>query len=491
METAIGLTFVFLLVSVLVTAASEMVANALQLRARCLRCGVEAMLSRGSGARGGLAAQIFQHPLVMGGAAASQGAGGKPRGSTSGPSYIPSTMFVSALFETLGLTRPSLGEWQGKLLARLAALPATSTDLAPVEAAVGGIIEELTAALDGANLRNDLEKIATALGQPSAEVGSLREQLAGVNSRISNGALNWVKPTLSEITKSPTAKDLMDLIREIPTTRQGGAALQDRLQAWLDKLAESPKGYGLALEGAKALAGGFGAADMRAALERLPADEVRRTLLMLFDEAEGDAVVFKVKVAAWFDASMDRVSGWYKRRTAVVNLLIGAVLAVVLKVDALLVLRRLATDPGLRTALVNQASDYNVAKTDGAEGAVQAPATQSQTPKPEAAQDFQATRKQLEELSLPIGWLPPDSPDASSSRAKADGQVHPDISKLVCFDPKTWGQLTGIVIFHGIGWLLTAIAASLGAPFWFDLLNKFMNIRHAGKRPEPVTPAAT
>ena len=27
------------------------------------------------------------------------------------------------------------------------------------------------------------------------------------------------------------------------------------------------------------------------------------------------------------------------------------------------------------------------------------------------------------------------------------------------------------------GWLITAIALSLGAPFWFDLLNKFMKLR--------------
>jgi hypothetical protein len=35
-----------------------------------------------------------------------------------------------------------------------------------------------------------------------------------------------------------------------------------------------------------------------------------------------------------------------------------------------------------------------------------------------------------------------------------------------------------------LGLLLTAAAASLGAPFWFDLLNKFINVRGAGKSPE-------
>lgn len=35
-----------------------------------------------------------------------------------------------------------------------------------------------------------------------------------------------------------------------------------------------------------------------------------------------------------------------------------------------------------------------------------------------------------------------------------------------------------------IGLLLTALAISLGAAFWFDLLNRLVNIRHAMRKPE-------
>jgi len=34
-----------------------------------------------------------------------------------------------------------------------------------------------------------------------------------------------------------------------------------------------------------------------------------------------------------------------------------------------------------------------------------------------------------------------------------------------------------------LGWLITALAISLGAPFWFDLLNKFVQLRQVGTRP--------
>ncbi|MBI3721414.1 MAG: hypothetical protein HY248_02585, partial [Fimbriimonas ginsengisoli] len=58
-----------------------------------------------------------------------------------------------------------------------------------------------------------------------------------------------------------------------------------------------------------------------------------------------------------------------------------------------------------------------------------------------------------------------------------------------------WTALAGIIGGHLLGWILTALAVSLGAPFWFDTLNRFMNIRNAGRAPnEPRdkgNPAAT
>jgi len=51
-----------------------------------------------------------------------------------------------------------------------------------------------------------------------------------------------------------------------------------------------------------------------------------------------------------------------------------------------------------------------------------------------------------------------------------------------------WGKdslnlTTGGWIQRVLGWLLTMIAVSLGAPFWFDMLNKIINIRNAGTKP--------
>ena len=58
---------------------------------------------------------------------------------------------------------------------------------------------------------------------------------------------------------------------------------------------------------------------------------------------------------------------------------------------------------------------------------------------------------QLASISIPLGW------DRTQSKY---GRTHK--FEVVC------------------GILLTALAASLGAPFWFDTLNRIMNIRAAG-----------
>lgn len=46
-------------------------------------------------------------------------------------------------------------------------------------------------------------------------------------------------------------------------------------------------------------------------------------------------------------------------------------------------------------------------------------------------------------------------------------------------------QITPLTL---LGWLLTAAALSVGAPFWFEVLNRFINVRNLGVRPPTATP---
>ena len=76
----------------------------------------------------------------------------------------------------------------------------------------------------------------------------------------------------------------------------------------------------------------------------------------------------------------------------------------------------------------------------------------------------------------------PSASDAAHVRADASVQFEKDNFLFVPWTKEGAGWKP--IRFQLAGWLLTALAASLGAPFWFEVLNKFIAIRSAGKTPE-------
>lgn len=202
------------------------------------------------------------------------------------------------------------------------------------------------------------------------------------------------------------------------------------------------------------------AGTVRLALDLLPPDDLKKSLLTLYDDASDDVDKFKENVEVWFNNGMDRVNGWYKRRAQVVTMIVALAVAAGMNVDAILVFRHLQTDAAVRNAIVGQATQF------------------AQRPAPDGAsaaglrEQFDAAQAQLSSLALPIGWISP-----ASAADRAAGQALPSGAGLA-------DQWEALLLRHGIGWLLTALAATLGAPFWFDMLNRVMSIRSAGKAPE-------
>lgn len=157
---------------------------------------------------------------------------------------------------------------------------------------------------------------------------------------------------------------------------------------------------------------------------------VRRVLLQALDTARGDLEQVKKNVEDWFNDSMDRVSGWYKRSTQWVVFVIAVVVTVAGNVDSIAIAKHFYRDEAARSAAVASARAV-VANED--------------------APDKDKAREMLEQLELPIGWSKPELPE-------------------------------GAALFNRVlGWFLTAFAATLGAPFWFDVLNKVMVIRSTVK----------
>lgn len=164
-----------------------------------------------------------------------------------------------------------------------------------------------------------------------------------------------------------------------------------------------------------------------------PDDPLVQTVRVLVDRAHGELGQLEAEIGAWFDSAMERVSAWYKRKTQVVILVIGAAVAVAANADTIAIVESLSRDSALREALVAQAEAY----------------VDADRPPEQIAGDID----QLQALGIPLGWTQDRTPEG-------------------------WGWLE-----KAIGLLLTAFALSLGAPFWFDLLKKAINIRAVGRNP--------
>jgi hypothetical protein len=213
-------------------------------------------------------------------------------------------------------------------------------------------------------------------------------------------------------------------------------------------------------------------------IAKLQNEKLRGTLLALLGESRGNVEELKKNVEIWFNNSMERVSGWYKRRTQLWNLTIAMFTVLLVNADTLVIVQALADNEAMRTALVAQAQAY--AEANQAEDQTAAPSGDSSVPATDASSDenvaalqsqteeLQRLLNQIEGLNLPIGWDP---------NAAEDDPYYRGI-------PSSMSRLGETVAFHLLGWIVSIFAVSLGAPFWFDMLNRVISIRSAGRAPE-------
>jgi hypothetical protein len=185
------------------------------------------------------------------------------------------------------------------------------------------------------------------------------------------------------------------------------------------------------------------------ALSGLP-NGLQQRLTPLVAGAQSSVEKRRVSLEAWYDDTMARVSGWYKRKTQIILLVIGVILVPAINANAIAMAQRMWKDDTVRAAVLAQAqanaSATPAASEPGAAG----------TKLSDAADGVDEVAK----VGIPIGWRGAAVPHGAG----------------------------GIVTAVG-GWLLTILAISLGAPFWFDLLGRFSRLRSSGK-PETPLPAS-
>ena len=193
-------------------------------------------------------------------------------------------------------------------------------------------------------------------------------------------------------------------------------------------------------------------------------------LQVLYQLSKGDPDEFRARAADWYEEVMDRVSGWYKRSVQHQTYVMAILLVVFLNLDSIALFNRLWSDSAFRTTVVEQAK----ARVE-ATGTAEVPVMEyTEGDKPDAGTPVQTgtaslTDSETQLLSSLSGWKQDKERLAAVRVLKGPGYG-------------VWlGWLWQAVGKHLLGWLITVLAISLGAPFWFDVLNKFMNLRSAGR----------
>jgi hypothetical protein len=168
------------------------------------------------------------------------------------------------------------------------------------------------------------------------------------------------------------------------------------------------------------------------------------------DGWEGVVTEFRTSIEKWFDEAMQRVTGWYKRKTQVIILILAIVICFSLNVDTIGMANSLYVDPSLRASVVA-----------AAEATVEESVADNST-----VPTYAQLSKQLNGIDLHIGWT-----NEANDRNKT-----PD---------NFWGWVVKIC-----GILLTVFAVALGSPFWFNVLRKIINLRSIGKNNKPAEETA-
>jgi hypothetical protein len=194
--------------------------------------------------------------------------------------------------------------------------------------------------------------------------------------------------------------------------------------------------------------------ELEAGIMGMPDGDVKQALIALVHTSGYDLDSALTAIEGWFEDAMDRVTGWYKRRTQIWTLIMAILVTVLANADTVHIARRLWRDPVLRGAVVEAAKN------------------RAQKPRP----------------SVTVEYPDPDDPTNPTIASNEGNTIAPEENALLGQMIGWQGALTDNTardwFERTLGWLLTILAICLGAPFWFDLLNKFVNIRSAGKSPD-------
>ncbi|MCP6758614.1 MAG: hypothetical protein NHB32_07580 [Fischerella sp. CENA71] len=506
LDVAIGLIFIYLILSLLASEIQELIATVFQWRAEHLKKSIEILLAGDvQNAEEAqvikLANNIYDNPLVKN---INQEAKGlfvtiprkitwaigslyrmlkKPRPGTdkntsifgdkkhTGPSYIPADVFATTLVETLQipalvqkLTELRLNKFKEERLAEIQEiiikLQEQASDDYRFTEFFSNIYKEFS------ELSAEFEKICWNFHQKKASLKtslsrmgeSFDRYIESFNSEmpedeLSNKYLRKLKflkkDIFDDIEQAILLGGLQPNINEVVQTIKKDSEIYQEIKAAIqDKDSEAYQG----------IQKGYQTIETTA-IENLPPSVVENLSVLAkraqarVKTTEEGMNALRLEIENTFNSSMERASGVYKRNAKGAAIIIGLAIAITANADAIHMVRRLSKDSALRDTITNSAGEVVLRNRNV-----------------NLEQIRQEADEALTNISLPIGWSDANLQQQIKWTSQSK-QIFPYF-KILALIP---------------GWILSGIAIAMGAPFWFDLLSKIVNVRNAGSRPQNST----
>jgi hypothetical protein len=456
-DVAIGIIFVWIVLSLSTIQIQEWITTVLDKRAKDMEDAIHEMLANPN-----LKGQFYEHPVIRGLTARKRSEPSRIptwfyrypilRGFTKEkrkiPSYIPSQQFALALFD-IAIT--------------------ANTESSLIQQ---GILK----------LRDDLKEARSKMTVQQAVIEELNLLSEFARSAAATEAGTAITKRTLDLLKVKTENFVEDLRAKYPQLKlddQVMRVITDGIDKALKEAARLKGEMDDVVKLQPKLDEGASLTKLRHGVAALSviSPEVHQSLSALLVNVEEYAADKEKLLAAarsnvekWFNDSMDRVSGVFKRYSQTMALLIGLICALLLNVDSIDLTIYLWRDPSVRQVLAARAAQLQSVE----------PGTDSNP-----QQTYEDLTAELQDLNLPVGWGITDNDGAGSCALfprEHQSFGIPVIGTSKCLSsPQPTNQTNLLLKMLGI--FITALAARLGAPFWFDVLKRAVNLRGTGANP--------
>ena len=468
-DVGIAIVYVFVLVSILVSALNEIVAGLLKQRAKALWHGIGDLLKSDA-----LRDTFYRHGLIRTLAPPVSNAWFTPE-RMAGPSYIPKETFVVTLLDLLKQVHPRIKEVESVLNDARNTLRAGRPSQALVTV-LQGQADKMPA---GTAIRDDLRKLAATVSAAGVETAEIVSQIDAVQKSLPIELSTWLEEAATAY-----SNDLGTVVRVLAEEAAGNIErFRKALEEWFDTGMDRVAGWYKRWTQVWQLSIGLVLAvvlniNVVAIGQRLWDDIPLRTAIVAEAEkfAKEPPPGLTVKNAAKSEGDLELRATAVGLRKDDKRILVNVKLRENAKEDTTVTVK--APDVTFEKASVvvpkgsDEAEFAGMVKAFPISTALEAFATVGSGDKlitktarlavtldANPATQIDRTREYLSKTRLPIGW-PEGFPFTTS------------------FNPRSfdWTLIAG--------WLLTAIGASFGAPFWFDLLGRITTLRSNGPKPD-------